>query len=270
MREQNVMSVRQRAHCALAAPSLTALSLAGLPSAGLAVKYLDVNGGVREKTVMMAASSAMPSQPAKWIPRNALNAHLHAHVLDAHADAVKVMLCHHVCTDHFLLTISVLTSPCSTSHLRCNAAARLQAGHEGVLSNLAARVVQVVMNAHVTNVVIPSTDNQHASATADVTTEDGNVKRETYTFRLLVGADGANSAVRKALQAAQPSAGWHMQEARSDSTGLAFKVLPAYVLLGHGLLLSCFVTLEVSSEQRARCRCSRCRHAQSCRTLVDR
>ena len=83
--------------------------------------------------------------------------------------------------------------------------------------------IQVVMGARVTGVAIPAS-NAPAIVTATVRGMDGTEDTVKYTGRLIVGADGANSTVRQALQHAQPGTGWEMRKRRSDSAGIAWKV----------------------------------------------
>lgn len=73
-------------------------------------------------------------------------------------------------------------------------------------------------------VIVASVQGQHAST-----------DRKQYNCRLLVGADGANSAVRHALMHAHPGTGWEMKAKHSASTGLQFKVRSALMHVGAGM-----------------------------------
>lgn len=85
--------------------------------------------------------------------------------------------------------------------------------------------MQVEFSTKVDSIQLPDAKGQPLVVTATTQNGEGQAaETKSYTCRLLVAADGANSAVREALRKAQPDAGWEMDVYPSDAGGLAYKV----------------------------------------------
>jgi 2-polyprenyl-6-methoxyphenol hydroxylase-like FAD-dependent oxidoreductase len=85
--------------------------------------------------------------------------------------------------------------------------------------------VQVQFGSKVDSIKFPQKQGEQIVISASSEAQDGHpAKIETFTCRLLIAADGANSTVRTSLERAQPDAGWGMEVYPSDAGGLAYKV----------------------------------------------
>jgi 2-polyprenyl-6-methoxyphenol hydroxylase-like FAD-dependent oxidoreductase len=105
-----------------------------------------------------------------------------------------------------------------------------------VWRHLACDWMQVEFGVKVVDVLIPQAPGQPLGViVASAQGQPASTDRTQYNCKLLIGGDGANSAVRHALMRAEPGTGWEMKAKHSASTGLQFRVCPALMHIGEGL-----------------------------------
>ena len=85
--------------------------------------------------------------------------------------------------------------------------------------------VTVQFSTKVVDILVPQAPGQPLGVvTASCGEGGGDEARQQLNCKLMVGADGANSCVREALERSQPGQGWHREEKASASSGLLFRV----------------------------------------------
>jgi hypothetical protein len=171
-------------------------------------------------------SAGIPAADQKTLmARHKLSSYLYKHIQKHHAQTIQVRC---DCAGGYPVVCVAWAMLRRAGRLCCRTYLRSTRSRASAVANLAhLMLMQVSFNTRVTDVSVPTQPGEpmiaHATraGTAAAGSEEGS---EQIACQLLLGADGAGSAVRRALQRAQPGTGWEAQVFPSVSGSLLWKV----------------------------------------------